>query len=59
MYKKVVSGRKELWDEYCRLSKEMKEAVREKKRSVCNEVVEKVNTLRAVHHFSGARVMFM
>ena len=31
MYKKVVSGRKELWDEYCRLCKKVKEAVREKK----------------------------
>ena len=29
MYKNVVSGRKELWDEYCRLRKEIKEAVRE------------------------------
>ena len=41
--KKVVSGRKELWDEYCRLRKEVKEAVREKKLSIWNEVVEKVN----------------
>ena len=24
VYKKVVSGRKELWDEYCRLRKEVK-----------------------------------
>ena len=43
VYKKVVSGRKELWDEYCRLCKEVKEAVREKKPSIWNEVVEKVN----------------
>ena len=43
VYKKVVSGRKELWDEYCRLRKEVKEAVREKKLSVWNEVVEKFN----------------
>ena len=35
MYKKVVG---ELWDEYYRLYKEVKEAVREKK---LNEVVEK------------------
>ena len=34
MYKKVVSGRKELWDEYCRLRKEGKEAVGEKKLSI-------------------------
>ena len=43
MYKKVVSGRRELWDEYCRLRKEVKEAVREKKLIIWNEVVEKVN----------------
>ena len=34
---KVVSGRKELWDEYCRLRKEVKEAVREKKLSIWYE----------------------
>ena len=28
VYKKVVSGRKELWDECCRLHKEVKEAAR-------------------------------
>ena len=27
---KVISGRKELWDEYCRLRTGVKEAVREK-----------------------------
>ena len=43
VYNKVVSGRKELWDECCRLRKEVKEAVREKKPSIWNEVVEKVN----------------
>ena len=43
VYKKVISGRKELWDEYCRLRKEVKEAVREKKLTIWNEVVEKVN----------------
>ena len=32
-----------MWDEYCRLRKEVKEAVREKKLSIWNEVVEKVN----------------
>ena len=34
VYKKVVSGRKELWNECCRLRKEVKEAVREKKLNV-------------------------
>ena len=38
VYKKVVGGRKELWDEYCRLCKEVKEVVREKKLSIWNEV---------------------
>ena len=53
VYKKVVSGRKELWDEYCRLRKEVKEAVREKKLSIWNEVVEKVNA-----DFEGSRKEF-
>ena len=30
LYKKVIGGREELWDEYCRLRKEVKESVREK-----------------------------
>ena len=42
VYKKVVSGRKELWADSCRLRKEVKEAVREKKCSIWNEVVAKV-----------------
>ena len=53
VYKKVVSGRKELWAEYCRLRKEVKEAVREKKLSIWNEVVEKVNA-----DFEGSRKEF-
>ena len=43
VYKKVFSARNELWDGYCRLRKEVREAVREKKLSIWNEVVEKVN----------------
>ena len=31
VYKKVVRGREDLWDEYCRLRKEVKELVRQKK----------------------------
>ena len=53
VYKKVISDRKELWDEYCRLRKEVKEAVREKKLSIWNEVVEKVNA-----DFEGSRKEF-
>ena len=44
LYKKVISGREELWDEYCRLHKEVKELVREKKLNIWREVVEKANT---------------
>ena len=39
--KKVINGRKDLWDEYCRLRKEVKELVREKKLNIWREVVEK------------------
>ena len=52
MYK-VISGRKELWDGYCRVLKEVKEAVREKKLSIRNEVVKKVNA-----DFKGSRKEF-
>ena len=34
LYKKVISGWEELWDEYCRLRKEVKELVREKKLNI-------------------------
>ena len=34
LYKKVISGREELWDEYCRLRKEVKELVKEKKLNI-------------------------
>ena len=44
MYKKVVNGREDLWDEYCRLRKEVKQLVIEKKLNIWNELVEKVNT---------------
>ena len=41
LYKKVISGREELWDEYCRLHIEVKELVREKKLNIWRE---KANT---------------
>ena len=53
MYKKVIKGRKDLWDEYCRLRREVKEIVREKKLTIRNEVVEKVNV-----DFDGSRKEF-
>ena len=39
-----INGREDLWDEYCRLRKEGKELVREKKLNIWREVVEKANT---------------
>ena len=44
VYKKVVNGRKYLWGEYCRLQKEVKQLVIEKKFNIWNELVEKMNT---------------
>ena len=43
VYKKVVNGREDLWGEYCRLRKEVKQLVIEKKLNIWNELVEKVN----------------
>ena len=44
VYMKVVNGREGLWEEYCRLRKEVKQLVIEKKLNIWNELVEKVNT---------------
>ena len=44
VYRKVVNGLEDLWDEYCRLCKEVKQLVIEKKLNIWNELVEKVNT---------------
>ena len=44
VYKKVVNGREDLWGECCRLQKEVKQLVIEKKLNIWNELVEKVNT---------------
>ena len=41
IYKKVVNGWENLWDEYCRLWKEVKQLVIEKKLNTWNEMVEK------------------
>ena len=40
--RRLLVVRKSLWDEYC---KEVKEAVREKRLGIWNEVVEKVNVV--------------
>ena len=42
LYKRVINGR-DLWDEYCRLHKEVK-VVRKKKLNIWREVVKKANT---------------
>ena len=44
VYKKVVNGREDLWDEYCRLRKEVKQLVIENKLNIWNVLVEKMNT---------------
>ena len=53
LYKKVINGREDLWDEYYRLRKEVKELVREKKLIIWREVVEKANT-----DFDGSKKEF-
>ena len=50
VYRKMVSGQKELWSEYCRLRKEVKDLVRQKKISIWNEVIERANA-----DFEGSR----
>ena len=50
---KVIKGREDMWDKYCRLSREVKELVREKKLTIWSEVVEKVNV-----DFNGSRKEF-
>ena len=42
IYKKV---REDLWDKYCRLRKEVKELVRQRKLTMWKEVVEKGNIM--------------
>ena len=44
VYKKIASGQGELWEEYCRLRREVKELVVEKKLSIWNEVLDRANS---------------
>ena len=53
VYKKVVNGPEDLWGEYCRLRKDVKQLVIEKKLNIWNELVEKVN-----RHFNENRKEF-
>ena len=53
LHKRMINGQGDLWGEYCKLRKEVKELVVAKKLKVWNEVLEKVNT-----DFEGNRKMF-
>ena len=44
VYKKVGNGQEDLWGEYCRLQKEVKQLAIENNLYIWNELVEKVNT---------------
>ena len=50
LYKKVISGRDDLWDEYCQLRREVKDFGKRSLRFVYNKIVKKVNV-----DFSGSR----
>ena len=44
LYKRILRGEDELWEEYVRLRKEVKQLVTEKKLQIWNEVVDKANS---------------
>ena len=44
MYKRILRGEDELWEEYVRMRKEVKQLVTEKKLQIWNEVVDKANS---------------
>ena len=44
LYKKIIRGEDEVWDEYARLRKEVKQLVTEKERQIWSEVVDKANS---------------
>ena len=52
----IASGQEELWEEYYRLRKEVKQLVVEKKLNIWNEVVEKANSNLNVHPSQGLPV---
>ena len=51
MYKRILSSEDELWEEYVRLRKEVKQSVTEKK--LWNEVIDKANS-----HYHGNKKEF-
>ena len=44
LYKSMLGGNVDAWEDYCKLRKEVKDLIRKKKIDIWNEVVEKVNT---------------
>ena len=44
VYRMIASGQEELWEEYYRLRKEVKQLVFKKKLNIWNELVEKANS---------------
>ena len=53
LHKRMVDRKEDLWEEYCRVRKEVKRSVRAKKINAWKEVVEKVN-----RDFEGCRKQF-
>ena len=44
LYKSMLDGNVDAWEDYCKLRKEVKDLIRRKKIDIWNDVVEKVNT---------------
>ena len=44
LYKSMLDGNVDAWEDYCKLWKEVKDLIRKKKIHIWNDVVEKVNT---------------
>ena len=44
LYKSMLDGNVDAWEDYCKLRKEVKDLIRKKKINIWNDVVEKVNT---------------
>ena len=53
MYKNVLDGNLDAWEDYCKLWKEVKDLVRKKETDIWNDVVEKVNK-----EYEGSRKEF-
>ena len=53
LHKRMMHGQGDLWEEYCRVRKEVKELVRSKKIKAWNKVVEEVN-----NDYDGSRKQF-